>query len=206
MNYPTMLSSYSPEDHGALEALKVPGLHRWNGAVALYQTGLPSQDAMLVDGRKSDAVLHGEITEFFRRMHSQGMNVMGIRLDKVGAPHLPPSHAGLPEDARAVVEILRKDIAAGFVPALNVWSDYRYNFRGAMAVTFTDAESLVIDFVGPGYCGAGLSKGMITPPVEISTKSYAPPLSELVKEHRAFMHFYMDIKDEAKILSASDLA
>ncbi|MDR1826326.1 MAG: hypothetical protein LBQ49_01380 [Rickettsiales bacterium] len=206
MDYSALLSSYSAEDYDALEALKVPGLHRWNSAVNLCQSGLPAHTAMLVDPGKSDAVLYGEITEFVRRFRAAGYEYMLIRLDGRHGAVPPPGHAMLTHDYDGIIKQLRAHASSGFVPSIHTLNGVRYSRFGAAAISFVEEDGIVVELIGPGYDGSDLSKGAITPPVVISMKPYSPPLSELVECDRDHMAFYLDIKDEAKILSASDLA
>ncbi|MDR1027603.1 MAG: hypothetical protein LBL46_04270, partial [Rickettsiales bacterium] len=98
--YQNILSSYNPEtDFEQLEALKMPFMFRWNSAVEMHQTGLPTQDAMRADPDASDSEIKHDLEEFWRRIKMRGRNeVPCFRFGAAPGVRIPPSHKVLTED------------------------------------------------------------------------------------------------------------
>lgn len=117
----------------------------------------------------------------------------------------PPSHEPLYDDYARILKKLRESTGACFAPSLWSLGDFRANRLGVATISFVSNDRIVIDIIGPGHDPASICKGIINAPISISMKEFAPPLLE-IEDRINNLPFYLDIRDEARDLSASRLA
>ena len=201
-----ILSSYDPDvDFDALEKLKHPGLKRWNKGVELWQSGLPTQDAALINPSDSDEAILADVKEFTRRWKSSGVaEVMNIRIDSLNPKNIPPpSNAEKKyDDFSIVLKKVRESAAAGFIPSLWALSEERGFALTSACIMFETSERVSLEMLGPGHDPSDMAKGTVRPPIIITMKPFAPPLLEF-KGNLSHLPFYLDIRDEAKDLATN---
>jgi len=201
--FPTILSSYDPDtDYDALQGLKRPGTPKWNGGIDLWASGLPAQDAMLINPQDSDDVILSNIKEFVRRWKASGNSkLMIIRLDSLHTVKVPTtSHVPFIDDYDSVLREIKKDISDGFIPSLWALPNFRIKLDGVASILFESPDRISIEIFGPGYDPADISKGAMNPPIVIMMKPFAPPLLEF-KNNMSNLPIYLDIRDESKELA-----
>ncbi|MDR1009089.1 MAG: hypothetical protein LBL52_02440 [Rickettsiales bacterium] len=199
------LSEFNPADSAVLESLKKSNFLKWNGAVELYQTGLPTNDALLLDPRDGKLGLALKIFTFGQKARANGAVGASMRYDH---PYLPPQkYSSGHLDLKGVAEIrslAERAFAEGWAPSLFAFDNFRTERSGAATICFVSKDEISIEMVGPGYDVADIAKGHIIPPISITMKRFAPSFMELAQD-LSHMPFYLDIQDEARVLAPEEL-
>jgi hypothetical protein len=183
-------------DYDELEKLKRTGLFRWNIGISIYQSGLPFQDACLLNTLDSDEKLYIDIAEFIHRWQSaKTAKMMIIRPDAIEPRKVPPVYHGpLHDNIDEVLERVKEFTSMGFVVSLWGLDEYRVKRRGSNTIMFESSEKITIEMLGGGYDNADMAKGMIRPQIIVSMKQFAPPLLAL-RNNMEFLPFYLDISE-----------
>ena len=202
MKKSTMLYDYSRGDFEALEALKLPGAHRWNGRVELYQMGLPAPNAVLFRSIDTYRDALNKI-EAFHRVVGDG-NFAPLRYDlgpydRHASPMMPVENYGF------IFNAVKQAVDEGFTPSLNAFA-HRYRTEGSasMGISFVSEDSIIIELIGPGHDGGCICGGGMDIPVIISMKPNSPGLLE-VMENPSHLQHHIDIWDEKRELTPNEI-
>lgn len=194
-SFPNILSSYNPDaDFFALEALKRPGLSRWNKGVELWQSGLPTLDVMIIIPGNLESIVK-QIEEFVRRWRAPGNpKHMVIRLDSLSSNSVPPtSQEEFTDNAGYYASQITKYINDGLIPSLWALPELRIKRRQVAAIMFESDERIIIEMLSAGHDVADIAKGHGHPANIITMKPFAPSFKEISPSH---LQHYINVRTE----------
>ena len=185
-----MLSDYDPSDFETLDTLRRPNFKRWNGAIDLWQSGIRSEDALLLD-TPDDAEIMAALKKFAARNEKVGARHVQIRFNHstslAGRPGISPF--GL-YDFEKIMTVVRAARTDGWVSNLVAHYVGPETFDTVCALSY-QGDGFVAEFLPAGFYMADISKSIFTPSAIIRTKPFAPSLRELADDPHSF-GFYLD--------------
>ncbi|MCL1785595.1 MAG: hypothetical protein FWG39_00395 [Alphaproteobacteria bacterium] len=193
----------------ALELLKTPNSPRRNGLIELYQTGLPSNNAVLFEHSDSPGLVREKIENFCRAEISMKSIVATVRYD--GGPGGNGKSSGVSHKLNnpdAMEKEVSSGLSDGFLPMLAGFANnHRAETQAAACVRVIGKNQISIEMLGPGYNASVLTKGQVPPALRLDMKPNSPDITDLAKnaspEH-LILRFY--VYNEAALLSPEVLA
>lgn len=194
-----MLSDYDPYDFNSLDSLRRPNFLKWNGAIGLWQSGIPSIDVMLADHAEEPALVCA-LEKFMARNENRTGSTCCIRFDHAARPPNKPGQGGIARtDFGGITKTIRGAQNQGWVPSVWIFGGNRDAIRTICALSFCGG-GFIAEFLPSGYESHDITKSVFTPSAIIRTKPFAPPLRELA-DYPESLSFYLDFWREAPGLS-----